>query len=91
MTKTDLALSKAFEELEAITKKFESGEIDLEQGIPKFKRGLELAKLLKKRLSQIENELKEVKADFEEPKEESTIQEPPVEEIQGDQEEDIPF
>lgn len=82
MTKTDLTLSKAFEELEAITQEFEGGEIDLEQGVPKFKRGLELAKLLKKRLSQIENELKEVKADFEEPKEESTIQEPSVEEIQ---------
>ena len=57
-------LSDAFRELEKITSEFESGEVDLEKGIPKFKRGLELARLLKKRLSEIENEITEIKSEF---------------------------
>ncbi len=56
-----LTLSKAFDELEKITKEFEKGSIDLEKGVPMFKRGLELAKYLKEGLSKIENEIEEVK------------------------------
>jgi len=59
-----ISLSNAFKELEEITKEFENEEVDLEKGIPKFKRGLELARYLKKRLSIIENEIKEIKRDF---------------------------
>ena len=59
-----ISLSKAFEELERITQEFESGEVDLEKGIPKFKRGLELARYLKRRLSIIENEIEEIKGEF---------------------------
>ena len=58
------SLSDAFKELEKITREFENGEIDLESGIPKFKRGLELAKLLKQKLSKIENEIEVIKEDF---------------------------
>ncbi len=57
-------LSKAFAELEKITRDFENGELDLEKAIPKFKRGLALAKLLKERLSKIENEIEEIKNEF---------------------------
>lgn len=69
MTKTtdeikNINLTDAFKELEAITSEFESGQVDLEKGIPKFKRGLELAKFLKSRLSQIENEIEEIKDQF---------------------------
>ena len=59
-----ISLSKAFKELEEITKEFENEEVDLEKGIPKFKRGLQLARYLKKRLSIIENEIKKIKGDF---------------------------
>jgi len=59
-----ISLSKAFKELEEITQGFENEEVDLEKGIPKFKRGLQLARYLKKRLSIIENEIEEIKGEF---------------------------
>ena len=64
MNTKPINLSQAFTELEKITAEFENGEVDLEKGIPKFKRGLELAQLLKKRLGEIENEIKEIKEGF---------------------------
>lgn len=68
MTKTKseqkLNLAAAFQELEEITAEFEHGEVDLEQGVEKFKRGLELAKGLKQRLSEIENEIEQVKVEY---------------------------
>jgi len=86
-TKKKPSLGEAFEELEKITAEFESGEVDLEKGVPKFRRGLELAKYLKKRLTEIENEIEEIKAEFEEKKEE------PREEVEKELEkaEDIEF
>ncbi len=60
----DINLSEAFSELEKITSEFEGGQVDLETGIPKFKRGLELARLLKQRLGKIENEIEEIKSKF---------------------------
>jgi len=57
-------LATAFAELEEITEKFEREEINLEEGIPLFKRGLKLAKDLKTRLTAIENEIIEIKDDF---------------------------
>jgi exodeoxyribonuclease VII small subunit len=68
-TTHNLKLEDAFAELEKITREFEQGQIDLDEGIPKFKRGLELAKLLKKRLSELENQITEITAQFEEPAE----------------------
>lgn len=58
------SLSEAFAELEEITREFEGADVDLEEGIPKFKRGLELARMLKKRLGEIENEIEEIKDEF---------------------------
>lgn len=58
------SLSEDFIELEKITDEFEKSDVDLEEGIPKFKRGLELARKLKKRLSEIENEIEEIKTEF---------------------------
>ena len=60
-----LTLTKAFEELEAITQSLEKDDVDLEKGIPQLKRGHELATFLKKRLQDIENEIEEVKVSFE--------------------------
>lgn len=57
-------LAQAFEELETIAQEFEQGDIDLEKGIPRFKRGLELSSYLKKRLQEIENEIEEIKIAF---------------------------
>ena len=63
------SLADSYSELEKITGEFERGEVDLENGILKFKRGLELAKKLKLRLSAIENEIEEIKIEFKEPHE----------------------
>ena len=60
--KTDASLAKAFEELEKIVAEFETGDIDLEKGIPRFKQGLELAAGLKKRLRELENEIEEIRS-----------------------------
>ena len=57
-------LTTAFAELEEITKKFDHAAINLEQGIPLFKRGLMLAKDLKTRLTAIDNEITEIKDGF---------------------------
>ena len=58
-------LSEAFDELEKIVNEFEEGDVDLEKSIEKFKKGIELSKYLKKRLNEIENEIVEIKDDFE--------------------------
>ncbi len=54
----------AFAELEKITDWFEKEEIDLEEGLAKFERGLELAARLKTRLKQVENRVEEIKGKF---------------------------
>lgn len=65
-----LQFAESFAELEKIAEWFEREEIDLEEGLKKFERGLELAAALKKRLSEVENKVKEIKARFGELEEE---------------------
>ncbi len=60
----ELKISAAFSELEKIVSAFENEELDLEESMPKFKRGLELAKLVKGKLAVMENEIKEIQAEF---------------------------
>ena len=57
--------AKAFEELEAIAKEFETESLDIDQGIKKFERGLELAKRLKAKLQEAENKISTIKRRFE--------------------------
>lgn len=59
------SFAKAFEELETVTHWFETGEMDLDEGLKKFERGLELAAFCKERLAQAENKMKEIKVKFE--------------------------
>ncbi len=54
----------AFSELEKITEWFERGDVELEEGLKKFERGLELASKLKERLKEVENKVVEIKAKF---------------------------
>lgn len=62
--KVDFA--KAFTELESITEWFETEEqLDLDEGLKKFERGLVLASELKKKLSEVENKVQEIKSSFE--------------------------
>lgn len=55
---------KAYKELEDIIEWFEGEEIDLDEGIRKFERGLELAKACKERLTEVENRVREIKERF---------------------------
>lgn len=63
--KKDIDFSKGFEELEEITRWFDSQEmLDLDVGLKKFERGLELATELKKKLAEVENKVAEIKQKF---------------------------
>ena len=59
--KNEVEFGKAFEELEKIAEWFESGEPDLDQGLKKFERAMELTKVLKWRLKDAENKIKEIR------------------------------
>lgn len=59
--KTDMDFSKGFAELEEIAAWFEQGEPDLEEGMKKYERASELAKVLKARLDEAENKIKEIR------------------------------
>ena len=54
-------------ELEAITEWFESEEVDLNQALAKFERGMKLANELKGELDQVENRVEKIKAKFDGP------------------------
>lgn len=56
----------SFAELEKIVQWFEHEEVDLEEGLKKFERGLELAQKLKARLKEVENKVAEIKTKFSE-------------------------
>ncbi len=54
----------AIKELEEITQWFESTEADLDEGLVKFERGMELATQLKEHLATVENRVEKIKARF---------------------------
>ncbi len=56
--------SAKLKELEDITKWFESSEVDLDQALVKFERGMELAGELKTRLQSVENRIEQIKQKF---------------------------
>lgn len=63
MSNNQPTFAKAYEELQQLTKEFEQGNLDLERAIPKYKRASELAKLLKKRLNELETQIQEISVD----------------------------
>lgn len=64
MKKAKATFAKNYEELEKLTQEFEQGELDLEESVPKLRRGLELARELKNQLSVMENEIKTMKKEY---------------------------
>ena len=64
MTNENFNFKQALEELKKINEEFNSDEIDLDQMLKKFKRGLELAKKCKERLKKVENEVIKIKEEF---------------------------
>ncbi|MDD5438273.1 MAG: exodeoxyribonuclease VII small subunit [Patescibacteria group bacterium] len=53
-------VAKAFVELESIAEWFEKGESDLDVGLKKYERAMELAEVLRERLEQAENKVTEI-------------------------------
>lgn len=64
MAKKTSSFAEAFRELEEITSWFETTEIDLDEGLKKFERGLELASVCKQKLAEVENKVVELKKKF---------------------------
>jgi len=63
--KKESSFADGFAELEQITAWFDSGvSVDLDEGLKKFERGLELAASLKKHLSEVENQVEELKGKY---------------------------
>lgn len=77
--------STAIDELEEINHWFQNEEIDLDTGLSKFRKGLELIKKCRDRLKQVENEFVEIKKEFatekNESEEVSELDKPPEEVI----------
>ncbi len=63
----------------------------MEEEVPKFKRGLELARKLKKRLSETENEIEEIKTEFKEVEDQPVIEDEETEPELEEEPEDIEF
>lgn len=55
---------QALAELEDITNYFESTDVDLDAGLVKFERGMELAALLKNHLAAVDNRVEKIKQKF---------------------------
>jgi exodeoxyribonuclease VII small subunit len=65
MKKKDTSFQTAFQELEMLTKEFESGQLDLETSIQKYEKALELSAVCKAKLKEIENQIIEIKEKYE--------------------------
>jgi exodeoxyribonuclease VII small subunit len=63
-TSKPLHFEAALKELEEITAWFESSEVNLDQGLAKFERGMELAAQLKEHLVEVENRVEKIKQRF---------------------------
>lgn len=64
MSSKPFEFDRALKELEAITQWFESSDVDLDQGLVKFERGMELAAELKAHLATVENRVEKIKQRF---------------------------
>ena len=65
MKKTEqFNFADAFKELEGLVEWFETQEVDLEEGLKKFERGLDLAQRCRARLKEVENKVTQIKAKF---------------------------
>jgi exodeoxyribonuclease VII small subunit len=65
-TKKKPNFAEAFTELEKLTEWFEKEDVDLDESMKKFERGLELASVCKEKLADVENKVKKLKKGFQE-------------------------
>lgn len=62
--KSDVDVAHAFKELEEISTWFEQAEPDLDEGLKRFERAMELSAALRERLQEAENTIKEIKVRY---------------------------
>ena len=58
------AFAKSFQELEEIAAWFERNDVDLEEGLKKFERGMQLASDLRERLKSAEVKIEQIRQRF---------------------------
>ena len=56
--------TKAYKEIEEINEWFQRDDIDLDEALKKYERGMELIKKCKERLKQAENKFEELKKKY---------------------------
>jgi len=64
MAEDKLNFTKAYEEVEEINEWFQEEEIDLEEALQKYERGMELIQKCKDRLKKAENKFEEIKKKY---------------------------
>ena len=68
MPEKKLNFSEAYQEIEEINEWFQSEEIDLDEALNKYERGMELINNCKNRLKEAENRFEEIKKKYGEEK-----------------------
>lgn len=64
MSKQKTDFQRQLEELEQIVAWFESADVDIDQALEKFERGMELASRLEQQLGEAENTVREITRKF---------------------------
>ena len=64
MSEEKFNFTKAYQEIEGINDWFQSEEIDLDEALQKYERGLELINKCKERLKEAENKFEEIKSKY---------------------------
>lgn len=64
MNKEKFNFSEAFREIEQINEWFQREDLDLEEALQKYERGMELIKRCKERLKEAENKFEEIKRKY---------------------------
>lgn len=57
----DYTIREAFVELDKIASDLEGDNLEIEEMVPKYKRGLELIQFIKKRLAEVKIEINKIK------------------------------
>jgi exodeoxyribonuclease VII small subunit len=64
MAEEKFNFTKAYKEIEEINEWFQKEDIDLDEALRKYERGMELIKKCKERLKQAENKFEEIKKKY---------------------------
>jgi exodeoxyribonuclease VII small subunit len=64
MSEEKFTFTKAYKEIEEINEWFQREDIDLDEALKKYERGMELIKKCKERLRQAENKFEEIKKKY---------------------------